>query len=1134
MKKVFLLIVVFTSILLTSCNHKRQGKPLILVFSKTAGYKHASIPNGIEAIKKLGIENDFDVDTTTISTSFSGDSLKKYSAIIFLNTTGDVLDYKQEAVFERYIQSGGGFVGVHAATDTEYDWNWYGRLVGAYFKSHPATQDAKFIIKDKTFGATDFFTDTLWQRKDELYNFKKVNPNVHVLITIDETSYQGGVNGKFHPMSWYHEYDGGRSFYTELGHTEESYTEEKYLNHLLGGIKYAIGENLELDYTKAKSQLPPDEDRFSKTQLSQGEFLEPTEMAVLPNLDVLVVQRRGEIMLYKNDSKKVSQVGFLNVYFKTSVGGVNVEEGLLGLQKDPDFGKNNWVYVYYSPADSSVNRLSRFTFKNDIFDNASEKVILEVKSQREICCHTGGSIAFGPDRTLYLSTGDNSTPFDEGGSKFVNHGYAPLNDLPGHQQYDARRSSGNTNDLRGKILRIRINDDATYEIPEGNLFEKGTEKTRPEIYTMGHRNPYRISVDPKKGYLYWGDVGPDASADSLFTRGPRGYDEMNQAREAGNFGWPLFVGDNLAYHQYDYETGKSGPLFDPEKPINNSRNNTGLNDLPKAQPAMIWYPYSKSQDFPQVGAGGRTAMAGPVYYSDMVPGANGLPDYYNGKVIFYEWIRGWMKAVSLFENGDFNKMEPFAPLVKVNSLIDMELGPDGKIYLLEYGSGWFTKNPDSGLARIDYNGGNRPPVMAAFKVDKTSGILPFKIRATVTANDREKDAITYLWDFGDNTVKETTVPEIEHTYNLAGEFRISVEARDSKNASSKSVPVVVYAGNERPKVTIALSGNKSFYIPGVPLPYTVSVTDENGAEKIDPSHIFVSIDYLEGFDKAAVVNGHQEETALKINGKTIMLSSDCKTCHKESEKSIGPSFLQVSQKYKNDKKAPGYLLTKIMEGGNGVWGEVTMPKHPNLLTGDVQQIVSWILSLAESAAIKKSLPASGIIKPESSPNQKNTLVITASYTDKGGDNIKALTGTTTVTLPHNTVSFSGKIKLEGFTKITYNGTVVLLSPPVRGWFALGDIDLTEVNSVHVAMGWKGEMKMGYSLQAHLDAPDGKLIGKGIFPVPKKGQQSGMLSMKFEPVTDGRFHEIYFTYEYPDSNQKNDLPAGLISVRFDGK
>ena len=274
MKKfVLFFFAVITVICFNSCSKKRSGKPRVLVFGKTADFHHSSIPNGIAAIKKLGDENGFDVDSTTNADYFNEDSLKKYSAVIFLSTTGDVLTYHQQVAFERFIQSGGGFMGIHAATDTEYDWGWYGRLVGAYFNGHPEQQDAKFIIKDKTHAATSFFQDTLWQRKDELYNFKKINPDIHVLVTIDESSYKGGTNGAFHPMAWYHEYDGGRAFYTELGHTEASYTEPNYLKHILGGIQYAIGDNNELDYAKAKSQYPPDEDRFVKTSLVQAEFL---------------------------------------------------------------------------------------------------------------------------------------------------------------------------------------------------------------------------------------------------------------------------------------------------------------------------------------------------------------------------------------------------------------------------------------------------------------------------------------------------------------------------------------------------------------------------------------------------------------------------------------------------------------------------------------------------------------------------------------------------------------------------------------------------------------------------------------------------------------------------------------------
>jgi len=384
-------------------------------------------------------------------------------------------------------------------------------------------------------------------------------------------------------------------------------------------------------------------DRFSKSPLTKGQFNEPTEMTILPNLDVLIAERAGSLKMYNAETKALTEVGRLDVYDEASDDDVNAEEGFMGLQADPLFEENHWLYIFYAPAGAlEVNRLSRFKFIEDRLQMDTEQVILDVKSDREICCHTGGSIAFGPGGLLYLSTGDNSTPFDEEDAEYVNNGYAPLNDLPGKKQYDARRSSANTNDLRGKILRIKVEEDGTYTIPEGNLFPVGTEKTRPEIYTMGHRNPYRISVDPHKGYVYWGDVGPDAADDDFAHRGPRGYDEMNQAREPGNFGWPLFIGNNKPYVDYDYSNGKSGTTFNPEAPINDSKNNTGLRELPPAKGAFVYYPYDKSTDFEGLASGGRNAMAGPTYYAADYQGDMKLPLAYDKKVFIYDWMRGWM------------------------------------------------------------------------------------------------------------------------------------------------------------------------------------------------------------------------------------------------------------------------------------------------------------------------------------------------------------------------------------------------------------------------------------------------------------------------------------------------------------
>ena len=366
MKRLFPFLVILVTVLFMACG-KRGGTPRVLVFSKSAGFHHSSIPAGVAAIQKLGLENGFQVDTTADAGIFNEDSLKNYAAVVFVSTTGNTLDQFQQAEFERYIQAGGGYVGIHAATDIGYDWGWYTRLAGALFDSHPRQQQATLNVVDKSHPSTQHLPDK-WVRTDEWYNFKKINNDLKVLIKIDEKSYEGGKNGDNHPMAWYHDFDGGRAWYTELGHTDESYKDTLYLNHLLGGIQYAMGGNKALDYSKAHTPKPPAEDRFVKTVLTMGTLTEPTELTVLPNLDLLVAQRRGEIMLYKNGSKQIKQAGNLNVYWKSGVEGVNAEEGVLGIKADPNFKKNNWVYIFYSPADTSVNRLSRFEFRNDTLD----------------------------------------------------------------------------------------------------------------------------------------------------------------------------------------------------------------------------------------------------------------------------------------------------------------------------------------------------------------------------------------------------------------------------------------------------------------------------------------------------------------------------------------------------------------------------------------------------------------------------------------------------------------------------------------------------------------------------------------------------------------------------------------------
>lgn len=219
---------------------EEQATAKILVFSKTEGYRHASIPDGVQALRQMGTEQGWIVDHTEHAGIFDSDSLINYQAVIFLSTTGDIMNESQQAGFQAYIQQGGGFAGIHAATDTEYQWPWYGRMVGAYFDSHPQVQKARLEVTVQDHPSTQNLPDE-WIRTDEWYNFRDINPSIHVLLNLDESSYQGGTNGQDHPAAWYHEFEGGRIFYTAGGHTVESYSEELFLEHIKGGIAYVIG-----------------------------------------------------------------------------------------------------------------------------------------------------------------------------------------------------------------------------------------------------------------------------------------------------------------------------------------------------------------------------------------------------------------------------------------------------------------------------------------------------------------------------------------------------------------------------------------------------------------------------------------------------------------------------------------------------------------------------------------------------------------------------------------------------------------------------------------------------------------------------------------------------------------------------
>ncbi|MBB3837078.1 cytochrome c [Runella defluvii] len=867
-----------------------------------------------------------------------------------------------------------------------------------------------------------------------------------------------------------------------------------------------------------QTSTPPEENRFTKNILLE-KLDEPTELVVLEDQRVLLTERKGKVKLFnpkKPNSYKV--VANLPVY-------ILQEYGLMGINLDPNFKENKWVYLYYSPVSTEADtsqRLVRMKYdtEKDTLLPSTEQVLLRVPVKRTDCCHTGGSIAWDKQGNLYLSTGDDINPFG-------NEGYGALDGRPGRANWDGRSTSSNTNDLRGKVLRIKPRPEGGYDIPAGNLFPVGTAKTRPEIYTMGTRNPYRISVDQRTNYLYWGDVGPDAGNDSP-TRGSRGYDEVNQARKAGYFGYPLFIGDNRPYNRYDMGTKVSGERFDPLKPINDSPHNTGITELPPAQKAFIFYPYADSPEFgPIVGKGGRNAMAGPVYYYDDYPETNvKFPRHYDGKLFAYEWIRDWIHPVTMTKDGDFVQMEEFMPNTKFSHPIDMQFAVDGSLYVLEYGNTWFAQNDDSRLSRITYNAGNRKPLAVA-SVQKKAGAAPMKAEFSSKGTvDYDGDALKYEWTFGKGLPK-STVANPTFTYTKPGIYTATLKVTDSKgNARSSSVEVKV--GNEPPKVEVALAGNKSFYWENKPVAYEVKVSDkEDGSlanQKINPEDVTVTVDYLEGFDKTILAQGHQANLGV-ATGKRLMDLSDCKACHDVVKKSIGPAYRDVAKKYKGARDIESRLADKIINGGGGVWGEQAMSAHPQIKKEEAKEIVKYIMSLGnEKGPDKKPVKGEYVTAAK---QKEGSYIFRASYTDKGNPVVGPQTSTSTVALRPAKLKATWNDEAKDATTVELPTKSEVLAPVKNGSYALyKDVDLTDVSSLSCMVYATPDRTVGGTIEVRLDSPTGALIGQ----TEVSNSQMGAVTLSLRKP-DNKVHNLYLVFTTTKSVPEGNGLFGVEWLQF---
>ena len=1019
----------------------------VLVFTKATAEKHASTSAGVSAVRALGIERRFSVEVSDDAKRFEPKQLAKYRAVVFLNTSGDVLTDAQQAAFEAYFRDGGGLVGVHSAIETEPGWEFLTDALGARATGSSAVTSATVKVADRVHVASESLPE-YWTRTDQWYNFdRNVRGFSHVLATVDETTYSGGTMHPDHPVAWCKDYQGGRSFYIAGGHTSASFSEPGFRRHLGGAIQWAAGvadpvysdcgATVLANYKQIKVSGPPN-------------LNEPIGFDQLPDGRVIQTARAGQVRLHDPAGGTTTTLATIPVY-------TNSEDGLYGPAVDRDFATNKWVYLYYAPptvtnvkqSDGTIApslttpptatapttnaslaawdpfvgyfQLSRFKFVDATpgnpahLDLGSEQQILRVSNNRGACCHVAGDIDFDKHNNLWLVTGDD-TPSGGGNSG----GFSPHNDqktdefqtvrvngatggtftltfdgqttapipfnataaqvqtaleglsnvdpgdavVNGNQQpnqtqtvsfdgqyaqddvpqmtrvsaltgpapdvviattqqgnwfyapyVDARRSAGNTNDLRGKVLRIKVGADGSYTTPAGNLFAPGQAGTRPEIYAMGFRNPFRIQVDDND-VAYVSDYSPDSQVPQQF-RGPAGTGRFEVVPRPANYGWPLCVTPSVPYYRWNFNTTR--PLDATPTPYecgnpakgapNDSRWNTradgfvdataepGLTETPPITQPDVWYSYRDNQNpalgtpcfaaygpdplgtcpqlFPELFTGGVGPHGTAPYDFDPAnPSETKFPPYYDGSWIGGEFTQDTMREFKTDSQGRILKINQFlncgAALIptmfsfECDNPMDMQFGADGNFYLLTYGDGFFNANADAGMYRWEYKKGPEAP-HAVVKATPTNGATPLTVAFSSdgSGDDDEGDSITFAWDFDNNGTVDSIDPDPSHTYTASGVYTARLTVTDS-TGKTDSASTVITVGNTAPTVTITTPVDGDFFDWGQNIPYSVTVTDPEDAS-IDCSRVTVT------FVLVHDTHGHAEESKTGCSG---VLSTD--------------------------------------------------------------------------------------------------------------------------------------------------------------------------------------------------------------------------------------------------------------------
>jgi cytochrome c len=783
--------------------------------------------------------------------------------------------------------------------------------------------------------------------------------------------------------------------------------------------------------------------RLESEVLASG-LNDAVQMEALPDGDVIIAEQRGTLQRWNAATRNLLTVGCLPV-------ASGPELGLIGVAAAGDFAKSGNVFLFFCPAaKQDVQRLARFTFGADgKLDLSSEKVLLEYPIEFGGAIHMGGGLFFDKATgNLILGTGDNSPPTPD-----------PPIDISAHGLLrDSLRSSANSQDLRGKILRIHPCDDGSYEIPVGNLFSD-PKQGRPEIFAMGVRNGFHSSVDPKTGWIAWGDVGPNTDQKT----GSVGFDEFNLATKAGNFGHPMFTGPNDAYRAVGAD-GKLGEPFDAAHPINNSPRNSGLKELPPAQPALLWYPTTESKEFPELGSGARSAMAGPFYHFDAAVKSDlKLPEYFDRVLFIYEWTRNWIKVVRLTAEGKLVGLESFAPQFALRKPIDIKVAPDQTLLLLEYGDKWHG-NSDGHLSRIVYRRGNRAPV-AALNASPPAGKQPLDVRFDASASrDADGDALKYAWNFGCGKTSSEVKPNI--TFTEPGQHTVSLKVTDATGAVSEARTVIT-VGNAMPVIEVLAPPNGGFFDSEDVLDFKVRVSDAEDGDAIDLQRVFVRGAYR------ATRSGDAIHPGLALMQRTT-----CFACHTIREKSAGPAYLDVAKKYDGDATAAAKLAAKIISGGVGVWGqEIPMPPNPQHTLAETQLMVDWILDLAHSTEANALTGLSGSLKTTMGGERQDggVFVISASYNDNGAVGLPPLRGFAECIVHTRKRKAAMSDASQGVEIVDFmEGNHSLVARLAHdGWLKFANVNLAGIESLKLHLA----PHAATSLEVRAASPQGTLVAK---------------------------------------------------------